>query len=251
MPERAEERWARSMLQLRDLRKTFGAVRAVDGVSFEIDRGMMAGLIGPNGAGKTTLFNTLAGQHRPDSGEVHLDGRRIDRLEPHDVFKAGLSRTFQIPRPFLEMTVLENLMLVPERQLGEFFWNNWFRSARVERQEHAIRKQASDIIGFCGLEPVMGDLAGTLSGGQLKLLELARVLMADPKIILLDEPAAGVNPTLLESLVEKRGEWNRQGRSFLIIEHNIDMVMSLCDPVMVMAEGRLIFRGSAAAVREN
>ncbi len=239
------------MLQLQDLKKAFGAVRAVDGVSFEIDQGMMAGLIGPNGAGKTTLFNTLAGQHRADSGEICLDGRRIDRMEPHDVFKAGLSRTFQIPRPFPEMTVLENLMLVPERQLGEFFWNNWFRARQVEQQEQAIRSQASEIISFCGLETVMGDLAGTLSGGQLKLLELARVLMANPKIILLDEPAAGVNPTLLESLIEKLVELNRQGQSFLIIEHNIDMVMALCDPVMVMAEGRLIFAGTAAAAREN
>ncbi len=239
------------MLHLRDIKKAFGAVKAVDGVSFEVDQGTIAGLIGPNGAGKTTLFNTLAGQHRPDSGEISLDGRRLDLLEPHDVFKAGLSRTFQIPRPFPEMTVLENLMLVPERQLGEFFWNNWVRSNQVERQERAICGQASEIISFCGLAEVMDDLAGTLSGGQLKLLELARVLMANPKIILLDEPAAGVNPTLLESLIEKLVELNRRGQSFLIIEHNIDMVMALCDPVMVMAEGRLIFTGSAADAREN
>lgn len=239
------------MLSLNKIKKNFGAVRAVDGVSFEIEEGMIAGLIGPNGAGKTTLFNTLAGQHRPDSGDVHLDGRRIDRLAPHDVFRAGLSRTFQIPRPFPEMTVLENLMLVPERQAGEFFWNNWFRPHRVRQEEEAIRERAVDIIGFCGLDPVLSDLAGTLSGGQLKLLELARVLMADPKIILLDEPAAGVNPTLLESLIEKLAELNQKGQSFLIIEHNIDMVMTLCDPVMVMAEGRLIYQGPAAAARDD
>lgn len=239
------------MLSLKKIKKNFGAVRAVDGVSFEIEEGMIAGLIGPNGAGKTTLFNTLAGQYRPDSGDMHLDGQRIDRLAPHDVFRAGLSRTFQIPRPFPEMTVLENLMLVPERQAGEVFWNNWFRPHRVRQEEEAIRERAVDIIGFCGLDPVLSDLAGTLSGGQLKLLELARVLMAKPKIILLDEPAAGVNPTLLESLIEKLAELNQKGQSFLIIEHNIDMVMTLCDPVMVMAEGRLIYQGPAAAARDD
>ena len=211
----------------------------------------MAGLIGPNGAGKTTLFNTLAGVHRPDSGTIHLDQHRIDGLEPHHVFQSGLCRTFQIPKPFPAMTVLENLMLVPERQVGERFWNNWFQSGRVRRQEEAIREQAVEIMGFCGLEPVMSDLAGTLSGGQLKLLELARVLVADPKIILLDEPAAGVNPALLETLVEKLVELNRQGRSFLIIEHNIEMIMTLCEPVMVMAAGRLIFKGAAKAARQD
>ena len=239
------------MLRLENVRKSFGAVQAVDGVSFEVEAGMMAGLIGPNGAGKTTLFNTLAGLHRPDSGAIHLDGHRIDGREPHAVFRAGLSRTFQIPKPFPEMTVLENLMLVPEQQVGELFWNNWFRPGHVEQQEKSIRDQAVEIGGFCGLRSVISDLAGTLSGGQLKLLELARVLMANPKIILLDEPAAGVNPALLESLIEKLSELNRRGQSFLIIEHNIDMVMALCDPVMVMAAGRLIFSGPAAAAREN
>lgn len=239
------------MLRIENVKKAFGAVQAVDGVSFDVERGMMAGLIGPNGAGKTTLFNTLAGHHRPDNGTIHLDGRRIDGHEPHAIFKAGLSRTFQIPRPFPEMTVLENLMLVPECQIGELFWNNWFRPGQVKQQERTIREQAVEIGGLCGLSPVISDLAGTLSGGQLKLLELARVLMADPKIILLDEPAAGVNPALLESLIEKLSELNRRGQSFLIIEHNIEMVMALCDPVMVMAAGQLIFSGPADAAREN
>jgi ABC-type branched-subunit amino acid transport system ATPase component len=240
-----------SLLRLRDVRKTFGAVRAVDGVSFEVEDGVMAGLIGPNGAGKTTLFNTLAGVHRPDDGAIHLEDQQIDGLEPFRVFRSGLCRTFQIPKPFPAMTVLENLMLVPERQSGERFWNNWFRIGRVRTEERAIRDQAIEIIAFCGLEPVMSDLAATLSGGQLKLLELARVLMADPKIILLDEPAAGVNPALLETLIEKLIELNRAGRSFLIIEHNIEMIMTLCDPVMVMAGGQLIFKGDAEAARQD
>ncbi len=239
------------LLNLSDVQKNFGAVLAVDGVSFVVDAGQMAGLIGPNGAGKTTLFNTLAGVHQPDGGAIHLDGRRIDGLEPHHVFRSGLSRTFQIPKPFPAMTVLENLMLVPERQAGEAFWNNWIRRRKVRLEERAIRDQAVEIITFCGLEPVMSDLAATLSGGQLKLLELARVLMADPKIILLDEPAAGVNPALLETLMEKLIELNRRGRSFLIIEHNIEMIMTLCEPVMVMAGGKLIFNGSAQAARQD
>ncbi len=239
------------LLELEEVKKTFGAVRAVDGVSFAVEAGQMAGLIGPNGAGKTTLFNTLAGVHSPDGGAIHLDGQRIDGLEPHHVFRSGLSRTFQIPKPFPAMTVLENLMLVPERQAGEAFWNNWIRRGKVRLEEQAIREQAVEIITFCGLEPVMSDLAATLSGGQLKLLELARVLMADPKIILLDEPAAGVNPALLDTLIEKLIELNRQGRSFLIIEHNIEMIMRLCDPVMVMANGRLIFNGNAEAAGQN
>lgn len=239
------------LLKLDAVKKAFGAVRAVDGVSFAVEAGQMAGLIGPNGAGKTTLFNTLAGVDRPDSGAIHLYGQRIDGFEPHRVSRSGLSRTFQIPKPFPAMTVLENLMLVPERQAGELFWNNWVRRSKVRGEEQAIREQAAEIIAFCGLEPVMSDLAATLSGGQLKLLELARVLMADPKIILLDEPAAGVNPALLETLIEKLIELNRQGRSFLIIEHNIEMIMALCDPVMVMAGGKLIFEGKAEEARQN
>jgi ABC-type branched-subunit amino acid transport system ATPase component len=239
------------LLELEHVEKKFGAVRAVDGVSFAVEDGAMAGLIGPNGAGKTTLFNTLAGIHRPDGGMINLDGQRIDGLEPYRVFRSGLSRTFQIPKPFPAMTVLENLMLVPERQAGEAFWNNWIRRRKVHREEQAIREQAVEIIKFCGLEPVMSDLAATLSGGQLKLLELARVLMADPKIILLDEPAAGVNPALLDTLIEKLVELNKQGRSFLIIEHNIEMIMALCDPVMVMAGGKLIFNGDAEAARQD
>lgn len=239
------------LLELENVRKNFGAVLAVDGVSFAVEAGQMAGLIGPNGAGKTTLFNTLAGVDPPDGGAIHLDGQRIDGLEPHHVFRSGLSRTFQIPKPFPAMTVLENLMLVPKRQAGEAFWNNWIRRSKVRFEEQAIREQAVEIMTFCGLEPVMSDLAATLSGGQLKLLELARVLMSDPKIILLDEPAAGVNPALLESLIEKLIELNRQGRSFLIIEHNIEMIMTLCDPVMVMAGGKLIFSGKAEGARED
>ena len=237
------------LLAVDRLTKRFGSLRAVDGVEFTVEAGAIDGLIGPNGAGKTTLFNTVAGLLSPDEGSVRLDGQRIDGLAPHRVFAAGLARTFQIPRPFPEMTVLENVMLVPRNQAGERFWNNWLAPATVRREELRNRERAREVISFCGLEAVMGDLARTLSGGQLKLLELARALIAEPRIILLDEPAAGVNPVLMETLVEKILALNARGHAFLIIEHNMDLVMSICRRIMVMAQGRLIYSGSAEGAR--
>jgi len=239
------------LLVVEGLTKRFGSFRAVDQVGFTIQSDAIAGLIGPNGAGKTTLFNTVAGLLSPEEGSVTLAGRRVDGLPPHKVFSSGLARTFQIPRPFPEMTVLENVMLVPEHQAGEAFWNNWLLPGRVRREESKNRDRAREIIAFCGLERVTADLARTLSGGQLKLLELARALMADPRIILLDEPAAGVNPALMETLVEKITALNAQGYAFLIIQHNMDLVMSICRPIMVMAQGRLIYSGDADGARRD
>ncbi|NKB27684.1 MAG: ATP-binding cassette domain-containing protein [Rhodobacteraceae bacterium] len=240
-----------SLLALNNVTKRFDGFTAVDGVSFEVDKGAIGGLIGPNGAGKTTLFNALAGLEGPDEGSVTLDGAQISGSAPHRVFTAGLARTFQIPRPFPEMSVLENCMMVPSAQAGEAFWANWFLPGRVGAEERATRDKANEIIEFCGLTRVRRDAASTLSGGQLKLLELARVLMADPKIILLDEPAAGVNPSLMRDLVDTIVALNQRGHTFLIIEHNMDVVMSICDPIMVMAQGRLIYRGDAAGARED
>lgn len=240
-----------ALLELQNVSKHFDGFVAVDNVSFDLPSGVISGLIGPNGAGKTTLFNTLSGLLNADAGAVFLDGTAIHRLPPHRVFAKGLARTFQIPRPFPQMTVLENVMTVPTGQSGERFWNNWLRSSAVAKQEHDIRDKAMELIDFCGLMPVHGSTAITLSGGQLKLLELARVLMSDPKIILLDEPAAGVNPTLMRSLVDRIQALNDQGYTFLIIEHNMDLVMSVCDPIMVMAQGRLIYKGDALGAREN
>ena len=239
------------LLEVEGLTKRFGSLRAVDEVGFTVEAGALDALIGPNGAGKTTLFNTVSGLERPDGGRVRLAGRRIDGLAPHEVFMAGVARTFQIPRPFPEMTVLENVMLVPPRQSGERFWNNWLAPRAVRREEVRNRERAREIIAFCGLEPVMGDLARTLSGGQLKLLELARALIAEPRIILLDEPAAGVNPVLMETLVEKIVALNARGHAFLVIEHNMELVMSICRRIMVMAEGRLIYTGGAEGARRD
>ena len=236
------------MLEAREVTKVFGGHRAVDGVSFSVERGTVTGLIGPNGAGKTTLFNVLAGAMPLSGGSVALDGRRISGAGPDRIFAAGLARTFQIPRPFPEMSVLENVMLSPRGQQGERFWANWLTPARVEREERAVRERALHWLDFVGLAALAVQPARVLSGGQRKLLELARVMVAEPKIVLLDEPGAGVNPALLDTLVDRIAALHRQGTTFLVIEHNMDLVMTLCCPVMVMAEGRLLVSGEPEAV---
>ena len=239
------------MLDVIGLTKCFGNLRAVDGADLSVRKNTITGLIGANGAGKTTLFSLICGALQPDSGEITLDGRPIGGQTPDRIFRSGLGRTFQIPRPFPEMTVLENLMLVPIAQTGERFWNNWIRFGQVKREERASRERAMEVLRFTGLIEKASTAAGKLSGGQQKLLELARVLMIEPRLILLDEPAAGVNPALLESLIEKIVELHKRGITFLIIEHNMDMVMNLCDPIIVMAQGRVIFEGDAGGVRND
>jgi branched-chain amino acid transport system ATP-binding protein len=240
-----------AMLELRQVRKAFGNLRAVDGVDLRVQAGRITGLIGPNGAGKTTLFNLIAGTLTPNAGEIDFLAQRIDGVTPDRIFHRGLARTFQVPRPFPQMTVLENLMLVPAHQAGELFWNNWLNPARVARQERQARERAYGVLETCALAGKAGELAGRLSGGQHKLLELARVLMIEPKLILLDEPAAGVNPVLLETLIDRVIALNRQGISFLVIEHNMDVVMSVCDPIVVMVQGQVICEGNAEAVRSD
>jgi len=239
------------MLEVSGLVKAFGSLRAVDGIDLAIDAGTITGLIGPNGAGKTTLFNLIAGTLTPEAGAIRFMGERIDRLTPDRIFARGLARTFQVPRPFPQMTVLENLMLASPRQAGERFWNNWVRPGRVRGEERRARESAMEVLELCALADRAGETAGRLSGGQQKLLELARVLVAEPKLILLDEPAAGVNPVLLETLVDRIVRLNRRGVTFLVIEHNLDLVMSVCRPIAVMAQGRLIYHGDAAGVRKD
>jgi branched-chain amino acid transport system ATP-binding protein len=238
-------------LQVRNIRRSFGALRAVDGVELSVQPGTITGLIGPNGAGKTTLFGLIAGALAPDSGQIHFNGRRIDGLPPNRIFHSGLARTFQIPRPFPRMTVVENVMVAALDQTGEKFWSNWFAIGSVRRQEKQIRERAMEVLGFTGLAAKANELAGQLSGGQQKLLELARVLITEPRLILLDEPAAGVNPVLLDTLIDKIVALHASGVGFLIIEHNMDMVMSLCDPIVVMAQGRIIFEGDASGARSD
>jgi len=240
-----------AILSTRAITRDFGALRAVDGVTLDIAAGSITGLIGPNGAGKSTLFDVLTGMLPPTSGEVRLNGEDVTGQSPAALFAKGLARTFQIPRPFPRMSVLENVMLAPLAQIGENIWGPVLRRGAVRRQEKTIRAKALDVLEFTTLGPLADQAAGEISGGQRKLLELARVLMADPDLILLDEPAAGVNPTLTAVLLEKIEELNRQGKTFVIIEHDMDFVMQHCEPVIALAQGKVVFEGTAAEAQAN
>jgi branched-chain amino acid transport system ATP-binding protein len=231
--------------------KVFGGLRAVDGMSIILGRGEMLGVIGPNGAGKTTLFNLLAGSVRPDAGTIRVGGADLTHAGPDRRIAHGVGRTFQIPRPFAEMTVLENVLTGGQRQAGERVWMNVVRPGRVAAEERAAVDKARALLEFVTLAALEGEAARVLSGGQRKLLELARVLMADPEAILLDEPAAGVNPRLLELIIDRLLELNRRGKSILLIEHNMDAVARLCRRVVVMAGGRFLTEGTAAEVAAN
>lgn len=237
------------MLQVKDVSKRFGGLWAVRDCSLSVERGTITGLIGPNGAGKTTLFHLISGFLRPDRGRIELSGEDVTGQPPHLLFRKGLYRTFQIPRAFPEMTVLENLMLVPQGQRGERLWCPVFRPRLVRGEEEALRGKALEVLEFVGLGHQATALAGGLSGGQKKLLELARALMAGPKLVLLDEPGAGVNPTLMNKLADRIRELATSfGVTVFLIEHDMDLVMSLCDPVIVMSGGRVLTQGSPAAV---
>lgn len=240
-----------AILKLTGVSRSFGDFKAVDDVTLNIREGSITGLIGPNGAGKSTLFNVIAGELAPSSGSVSLSGTDVSRLPPDQRFALGLGRTFQIPRPFARMSVLENVMLAPLAQTGETLLGAVFGKARIREQEKAIRNRALEVLDFLTLRPVSDQPAGKISGGQMKLLELARVLMGDPRLILLDEPAAGVNPALTEVLIEKIEELNRGGKTFLIIEHDMDFVMRHCDPVIALAEGKVVFQGTSAEAQSN
>ncbi len=239
------------ILSTRDLTVDFGPFRALDSVAINIRSGSITGLIGPNGAGKSTLFNALTGLVAPSSGRVLLEGRDVTPLSPPRRFERGLGRTFQIPRPFPRMSVLENVMLAPMGQIGERVWGPVLHPRRVAAQERAIRDRALEVLDFLTLLPLADHAAGLISGGQKKLLELARVLMGDPRVILLDEPAAGVNPALTRVLVEKIEALNRSGKTFVIVEHDMDFVMQHCDPVIALAQGRTVFEGTAAAAQTD
>lgn len=240
------------MIKVDALAKHFGGLKAVDGVSLAIRRGRITGLIGPNGAGKTTLFNTIAGAVAPSSGRIFLDGEDVTGLAPHELFGKGLVRTFQIAHEFPALTVLENLMMTPGGQLGERLLNTWTRRRKIRAQEEEIRGRAREVLDFLKLRAVENEVAGNLSGGQKKLLELGRTMMAEAKVVLLDEVGAGVNRTLLNDIAGAILRLNKErGYTFCIIEHDMDMIIRLCDPVIVMAEGAVLTEGSAAEVVAN
>ena len=240
------------MIEVRSVSKKFGGVRAVNDTSLTIGEGSITGLIGPNGAGKTTLFNIIAGLYAPSAGRIFLDGEDITGLKPHDLFKKGLLRTFQIAHEFSSMTVTENLMMVPGGQLGERILNTWIRRGAIREQETRVRGKAEEVIDFLRIGHVANERAGNLSGGQKKLLELGRTMMVDAKVVLLDEVGAGVNRTLLVEIGDAILRLNRErGYTFCMIEHDMDFIGRLCDPVIVMAEGAVLAQGAAEEVRNN
>jgi branched-chain amino acid transport system ATP-binding protein len=239
------------LIAVENLVKRFGGVVAVDGCTLEVATGSMTGLIGPNGAGKTTLFNLIAGFFPPTAGRVLLDGRDVTGRRTHELFHLGLVRTFQIPHEFSRMTVLENLLVVPPGQSGERLATGLFGWGRVRGEEARIRERAGEVLDFLRLAPVAKQPAGALSGGQKKLLELGRAMMSGARTLLLDEPAAGVNRTLLGTLREDLARLHREGYTCLVIEHDMDFIGDLCDPIYVMAEGRVLMRGTMAEIRAN
>jgi neutral amino acid transport system ATP-binding protein len=239
------------LLEAKNLQKSFGGVTAVQGASIAVTQGSITGLIGPNGAGKTTLFNLLSNFITPDSGEVIFDGQPVHTMPSHRIARSGMVRTFQVAKALSRLSVLENLLLATQNQAGEKFFNVWFQPGKIQAEEKRSRQRAMEILESIGLAEKAHDYAGGLSGGQRKLLEIGRALMTRPKLILLDEPAAGVNPTLINQICEYIQFWNRQGVTFLVIEHNMDVIMSLCDRVWVLAEGSNLAVGTPAEVQRD
>ena len=234
------------VLSVHNLSKRFGGIVAVDGVSFEVNQGEILGIIGPNGSGKSTLFNCILGQLAPSSGDVRLDGQPITGMRACDVARRGLARTFQLLQVFPQLTVIENLILAGQEHKGTLW------SRLVGPRDAGLSDTAAEMISFFRLEAVAGELAGSLSYGQQKLLDAAMAFMARPRLVLLDEPAGGVNPTMLTDLRERLRAVNVQGgATFAIIEHNMDFVMALCTRILVLAEGRVIAEGEPETVRRD
>lgn len=242
------------LLEVDGLRKEFGGVVAVDGATFSVAEGSLTGLIGPNGAGKSTTFNCITGIHEPTGGRVTFDGQSITGLPSYTLANKGLVRTFQIARELSEMTVLENVMLAPGGQVGESVIQSVTPGLRgnVIDDETAVRDRAWETLEFFEIDHLAHENAGNLSGGQRKLLEMARVLMTDPEMILLDEPLAGVNPTLEEKLLERIHELRReQGLTFLLVEHDMDVIMNNCEHIIVMHQGSVLAEGDAETITSD
>jgi len=231
------------LLEVRDTAKSFGGIKAVDACSFSVEEGSITALIGPNGAGKTTMFNMINGLHRCDSGAIVFRGENIERLQPHQITRRGISRTFQISRQLGDLTVLENVVVQsPARGFAGLLKQSILGAER----EHAM-----ELLEFVGIADLADELAAKLSYGQKKLMDLAAGMMARPSLFLLDEPAGGINPALLETIIDRVLKLREQGITFLIVEHNMDMVMNVCDPVVVMAYGKVLAEGPPDAIQSN
>ena len=240
------------MLEIKDISINFSGIKAVNKASMTIEEGKITGLIGPNGAGKTTLFNVIAGNLKPTHGQVSLLGEDITALPDYELFHKGVLRTFQLAHEFSNMTVLENLMVVPGQQTGESILNTWFKREQIKIEEEVIKEKALEVIEFLNLSHLTYELAGNLSGGQKKLLELGRTMMVDAKIVLLDEVGAGVNRTLLNDIADTIIKLNKEKNyTFFMIEHDMSFLSKLCDKVIVMTEGSVLLEGSIEEVTQN
>jgi branched-chain amino acid transport system ATP-binding protein len=240
------------MLEIDNLYKSFGGIKAINNVSLNIEKGSVTALIGPNGAGKTTIFNIINGSIKPDKGSIKLNNNNITGFEPHQLFELGVLRTFQIAHEFSSLTVKDNLMVVPSNQTGESIFNTWFNSSKINLEEKEISTKSEEVMDFLQLKHLANEYAGNLSGGQKKLLELGRTMMVNPEIILLDEVGAGVNRTLLNTIGDAILRLNKElNYTFCMIEHDIDFISKLCDPVIVMAEGSVLMTDTISQVRQN
>ena len=241
-----------NILQIDNLSKYFGGLAAVSDCSLKIKKGTITGIIGPNGSGKTTLFNLIAGNLKPNKGKVLFNNEDITSMPSYELFSKGILRTFQIAHEFTNLTVLENLMMVPGNQSGENLMTALFNPKLIKKEEDKIRDKAYGVIDFLNLKHLANELAGNLSGGQKKLLELGRTMMVDAKLVLLDEVGAGVNRTLLKDLGTAILRLNKEkGYTFCMIEHDMDFISRMCNPVIVMSEGSVLFEGTSDEVKKN
>ena len=241
-----------NILEINGLTKTFGGLTAVSDCSLKVKKGSITGIIGPNGSGKTTLFNLIAGNLKTSGGTVMFNDENITDVPSYELFSKGLLRTFQIAHEFTNLSVLENLMMVPGNQSGEKLVNVMLRPQLVKNEEEQIKIKAKEVVEFLNLGHLSNELAGNLSGGQKKLLELGRTMMVDAKLVLLDEVGAGVNRTLLKDLGTAIEKLNKEkGYTFCMIEHDMDFISRLCDPVIVMAEGSVLFEGSVEDAKKD
>ena len=241
-----------NILQVNNLSKFFGGLAAVSNCSLKIKKGSITGIIGPNGSGKTTLFNLIAGNLESSQGTVLFNNEDITNIPSYELFSKGVLRTFQIAHEFTNLTVLENLMMVPGKQSGENLVNALFKPRIVKKEEASVKEKALEVIDFLNLKHLSNELAGNLSGGQKKLLELGRTMMVEAKLVLLDEVGAGVNRTLLKEIGSAILRLNKEkGYTFCMIEHDMEFISRLCDPVIVMAEGSVLFEGTSDEVKKN
>ena len=241
-----------TLLNVQNIVKRFGGLVALNDCTIDIKKGSITGIIGPNGSGKSTLFNVITGQLKPESGEVLYRGQNITGFEPYQLFELGMLRTFQIAHEFTNMTVIENLMVVPGNQSGENLLYSLVNRRRIQEEDEVIKQKANEVLEFLKIDHLRNELAGNLSGGQKKLLELARTMMVDAKIVFLDEVGAGVHKTLLKDIADSIERLNKEkGYTFCMIEHDFELISRLCDPIIVLAEGSVLFKGTSSEIKSN